>query len=104
MEALLIVTTLPKDENSIKLARSLVEEKVAACVSIFPVRSFYHWKRKLEDDEELMLFIKTLPENREKVKECIKKNHPYEVPELLIFEIGDGNPSYFDWMREVLGG
>ncbi len=97
----LLVTTLSKEEDAVKLARTLVEERVVACVNIVPgVRSFYRWKGAIEDEQELVLLMKTRREAFERVKAAISEHHPYEVPELIALPIEAGSEAYLGWVNE----
>ena len=96
-------TTVSKDDVARKLARSIVEARLAACVNIIPnVRSIYEWQSKIEEDEELILMIKTRRENVSQLIEFIRKNHPYELPELIQLPIDDGNPDYLKWIDTIV--
>lgn len=83
------------------IATQLLEEKLVACVNIIPsVESIYRWKGKIETDREASLFIKTVDE---KVKDTIKRInelHSYDVPEIIAFDLIDGLPDYFDFLRK----
>ncbi len=93
--------TSPNMETSKKLAGILVKEKIVACVNIIPsLTSIYWWKDKVEESEENLLIIKTTSINKDKLKECIKKNHPYDTPECIGFQIQDGLEKYLAWIRD----
>ena len=94
----LVLVTVPDRKTQDKLAATLLEEELAACVSAFPVFSRYRWKGKIERAAELQLFIKTSAPI-EKLKRRISELHPYEVPEILAFEAKKGLDGYLAWMR-----
>ncbi|CAF1058844.1 unnamed protein product [Rotaria sp. Silwood1] len=97
------VTTVSTDEVARKLARSLVESHLAACVNIIPnVRSIYEWKSNIHEDNELILMIKTRQEKVAELIEFVKKNHPYDVPELIELPITNGNPDYLKWIDTIV--
>ena len=97
------ITTVSSDELARKLAHAIVGAHLAACVNIIPnIRSIYEWKSKIEEDEELILFIKTRRENVSQLIEFVKKNHPYEVPELIELPIQNGNDDYLKWIDSVV--
>jgi periplasmic divalent cation tolerance protein len=85
------------------LARDLVREQCAACVSIVSgLRSIYRWKGKIEEDDEVLLIAKTERRQLARFKKLIAERHPYEVPELLALSIDDGASSYLDWLHASL--
>jgi len=93
--------TSPNIETSKMIASILVKEKIAACVNIISnILSMYWWKDKIEESEENLLIIKTTSTNQNKLKEIIKKNHPYETPECVGFPIQDGLEKYLAWIRD----
>jgi len=97
------ITTVSTDEIARKLARSIVEARLAACVNIIPsVRSIYEWQSTIHEDNELMLMIKTRREYVPQLIEFVKKNHPYEVPELIELTINSGNTDYFKWIDGIV--
>ncbi|MGH8003125.1 MAG: divalent-cation tolerance protein CutA [Limisphaerales bacterium] len=98
----LVLVTVPNKKSQEKLTSALLEEKLAACVSAFPVSSRYRWKGKVERAKELQLFIKTSAPI-EKLKRRISELHPYEVPEILAFEVRKGLTPYLAWMRKESG-
>lgn len=101
MYCLVITTCSPQDERAI--VDALLSSHLAACVSSFPVTSTYVWKGRAEQDEEIMLLIKTKRERYGDVERKIKEVHPYEVPEILCVELADGHDAYFKWIEEVVG-
>ncbi len=98
----LVLVTVPDKKMQAKLTSALLEEKLAACVSAFPVSSRYRWKGKVERARELQLFIKTSAPI-EKLKRRIAELHPYKVPEILAFEVKKGLAQYLTWMRKESG-
>jgi periplasmic divalent cation tolerance protein len=95
------MTTCANLEQAERLARLLVEQRLAACVTIGQVvRSIYPWEGQVNADEEVPLMIKTAPERSEELKRAIDEHHPYEVPELLLTDVDDGLKSYVDWARD----
>ena len=97
----LLITTLSSQEDAVNLARALVEARVVACVNIISgVRSFYRWQGKVEDDDELVLLMKTRREAFARVQAVISEKHPYELPELIALPIEAGSRAYMDWVDE----
>ena len=103
MPAILIVTTTPDLKTAKWLAKSLVQKKLAACVSLKEgFASFYRWKGKVEHAREVVLFIKSSKEKFVKIKQYIYRVHPYEVPELIAFPIVRGSSEYLSWLAQCL--
>ena len=99
-DALEVHVTMPDREKATSLARALVEEGLAACVNIVPgVRSIYRWEGRLQEDEEVLCFIKTRPALFDRARQRILALHPYEVPEILAFAVDDGSPAYLEWLK-----
>jgi periplasmic divalent cation tolerance protein len=99
MEALLIVTNLPDRESAERLAGLLVEQRLAACVTILaPCTSVYRWQGAVETANETPLLIKTAAANYEAVEAAIKLQHPYELPEIIAVPIAAGFPAYLNWL------
>ncbi len=102
-EALVVLTNVGNADVAQKMARWLVEQKLAACVNILPgVRSIYRWQGAIEEAEEITLMIKTVRTSYAGLEAAIKAMHPYEVPEIIALPIAAGLPVYLDWvMRET---
>jgi periplasmic divalent cation tolerance protein len=98
-DALLVFTTLPTPEKAADLARMLVEEGLVACGNVLPaVRSIYKWEGKVQDENEVMLLLKTRAEHLERLKLRILEVHPYEVPEVLAIPVESGYRAYLEWI------
>ncbi len=88
-----------------RIARALVEERLAACVSISsPIRSVYRWGGKLCDDREVLLVIKTSRDLFDPVRRAVEKLHSYQVPEVICLPVIDAAPNYLNWLTGELGG
>ena len=86
-----------------KLARGLVQEKLAACVSVIPgVVSHYRWKGKPARSREFLLMIKTDRKRWLSLSRSIRKNHPYELPELIALPVTAGSKEYLSWLNDSL--
>jgi periplasmic divalent cation tolerance protein len=84
-----------------KIARALVEERVAACVNIVPgITSIYRWKGAVEQEGEVLLVIKTIGERVEQLKARLLQLHPYELPEVVVIPIGGGHKAYLEWIAD----
>ncbi len=102
MSYMLFFSTVPNLELGKKIANALVEQKIAACVNIVPnVISIYEWKEKIEEDNELILIIKSKSEHAKELIEKIKEIHSYEVPECIGIEIKEGSKHYLDWIEKI---
>jgi periplasmic divalent cation tolerance protein len=98
---IIVFCTVPDTETAYMLSKVLVEERVAACCNIIPaVKSFYFWEEKLQEDQELLLIIKTREEVFPTLEKRIHEIHPYSVPEILAFPIIHGNSKYLKWMDD----
>lgn len=99
MEPLLVLTNLPDVASAEKLARALIESRVAACVNVLAVcRSIYQWQGAVETATEIPLLIKTTAENYPQLEAIVRTQHPYDVPELIAIPITHGLPAYLDWL------
>lgn len=89
-------------ESAEKLAEQMVESRLAACIQITsPIHSVYIWKGKLHKEEESLLLIKTTRTQVFMIKDFLKENHPYEVPEFLCFPAEDGLEEYMHWVENA---
>lgn len=96
---LLCLSTCPDGETAARIARALVEERLAACVNRVPgVTSMYRWRGEIHDDAEVLLLIKTTRDRFDALRARLPELHPYEVPELVALEITGGLASYLDWI------
>jgi len=95
-----VVTTISGKSGADKIAKSLIDKRLAACVQIAgPIKSVYRWKGKIETAKEWVCVIKTRKNLYEKVEEAIKKIHPYEVPEIIAVPIAAANKDYLKWIK-----
>jgi periplasmic divalent cation tolerance protein len=100
-DLLVVLCTVPSEEVAERLGRTLVEERLAACVNVLPaVRSFYRWQGELNDDRELLCLIKTRRALFDRLRERVTALHPYEVPEILAVAAADVNASYLGWVAD----
>jgi periplasmic divalent cation tolerance protein len=94
-----VVTTTALREEAERIARELVEARLAACAQIVgPITSIYRWQGKVETDEEWQCWVKTRSTLFAGVEEAIRRIHPYEVPEILAVPIVAGSASYLAWL------
>ena len=100
MNALLVFTNAPDRAIAEKIARTLVEQKLAACVNILAgCMSIYRWDGIVETAAEVPLLIKTRAEIYPEVEAAIKGLHPYELPEIVALPIERGSREYLDWIN-----
>ncbi len=98
--AVVVLSSAPHQEAADRIARVLVEERLAACVSQVPgVKSRFHWNHKIETAEEILLIIKTHAKKAPALTHRLSEVHPYEVPEILVLPVAAGQRSYLDWIR-----
>jgi periplasmic divalent cation tolerance protein len=100
-QAVVVFITAPSLEVGQKLAHTLVEEKLAACVNLLPpVQSIYSWEGEIQTEEEILLVVKTRAELFEsRLVPAVKALHPYQVPEVIALPVTSGSQSYLDWIR-----
>jgi len=99
-EIVIVLTTAPDVERADSWARTLVEERLAACVNVHgPMTSFYRWKGAVERDEERQVVIKTTREHVPALQLRLAELHPYELPEFLVLSVDGGSDAYVDWVR-----
>jgi periplasmic divalent cation tolerance protein len=102
MYAFVYITTSGKEESK-NIGKTLVGEKLAACVNIIPsIESIYLWKGQIEDDEESILIAKTKRDNIDKIIKRVKEIHSYETPAILVIPIIDGSKDYLDYLDSEL--
>jgi len=100
-DPVVVLITAPP-ELAPKLARSIVEAHLAACVTMSPIRSIYRWKGDIQEDEETQLVVKTMRNRFGAIQAHLKAHHSYEVPELLMLPVVDSSPAYVAWMRAAI--
>ena len=99
-----VVTTAGQKGDAEKIARTLVEKKLAACVQILgPITSTYRWKGNMETAEEWQCVIKSRKDLYKDIEKAIKAVHSYEVPEIIATPITAGSGDYLDWLQGELG-
>lgn len=97
----IVLTTTGSEAEAQKIARHLVENRMAACINIVPqIDSVYRWQGKVEEASEWLLLIKTTADAFEKVRQAIAELHSYELPECVCLKVEDGSPHYLQWIAD----
>ena len=100
-EYITVFITAPNEEEAAKISRTIVEESLAACVSIIrSVRSIYRWQGRVEDESEVLMIAKTKRALFDRLKGRIKELHSYEVPEIIGLPVIEGSKQYLDWLSQ----
>ncbi|HME72470.1 MAG TPA: divalent-cation tolerance protein CutA [Myxococcota bacterium] len=95
-----VLVTAPDAEVGARLARVVVEERLAACVNLVPgVRSIYRWAGAVQEDDEVLLVIKTREDRVAALSRRVHELHPYELPELIAVGVLGGSERYLEWLR-----
>ncbi len=96
----IVLTTLGADADAASIARTLIDERLAACVNILPLMtSVYRWQGKVEQDREQQIVIKTASDRVTALQARLRQLHPYELPEFLVIEAA-GSDAYLAWVGE----
>jgi periplasmic divalent cation tolerance protein len=99
-EIVVVLTTFPLDRDAQAFARTLVDERLAACVNVLPpMKSIYRWKDAVEAADEQQLVMKTTANRLEDLKARLKSLHPYELPEFVVIPV-EGSHDYLAWVAE----
>lgn len=102
-DKIVVLTTCDSKKRADKLARHLVDQRIAACVNVLPkARSIYRWKEKVEEASEWMLVIKSRRDLFDALRTEIQTQHSYEVPELIALPIVDSSEPYLAWFDAQL--
>ena len=100
-ECVLVLTTVPGDERAETLARTLVDERLAACVNVqAPMVSIYRWKGDVERGVERQLVIKTTSDRLPALEARLRELHSYELPEFVVMSVDEGSAAYLAWVKE----
>ena len=98
-ECRIVLCTCPEGDAAERLARTLVDEGLAACVNRLPgVTSTFRWQGRVEEERETLLLVKSTTARLAELQERIKALHPYELPEVIAVPVQDGLPAYLDWV------
>jgi periplasmic divalent cation tolerance protein len=97
----IVSTTYSKGKVGSRIVEALLAARLAACVQVLPIRSFYTWKGKRVNDSEHLMLIKAKSSDFEEIKGTILKHHDYEVPEVIAVGIDQGSTGYLKWLAKV---
>lgn len=97
----IVITTYSGKETGTKIIDALLAARLAACVQVLPIRSFYTWKGRISRDRENLVLIKAKSKDFEDIKRVILKNHDYKVPEIISVRIAKGLAGYLAWIDRV---
>ncbi|UCE39987.1 MAG: divalent-cation tolerance protein CutA [Candidatus Aminicenantes bacterium] len=98
---LLVITTVPDAEVGQIVAEKIIQERLAACVTLSaPSQSLYWWQGKITQDQEHILFVKTKKEAYRKLEEKIRQFHPYDFPEIIALPVFAGSKDYLNWIDD----
>ena len=96
----IVLTTIGSDTDALALAKTLVDERLAACVNVLsPMTSVYRWKGAVEQDREHQVVIKTVVDRLPALEARLRQLHPYELPEFLVLPVS-GGAAYLAWVQE----
>ena len=103
-DKIVVLVTCGTPREAQRIARSLVQRRLAACVNVLrsPVRSVYRWKNKVENAEEHLLVIKTSRRKFSQLLEHVRRLHSYDVPEIIALPVVKGSPAYLRWLDDCL--
>jgi periplasmic divalent cation tolerance protein len=97
----IILTTAGSEEEAEKIARHLIERRLAACVNIIPqVHSIYRWQDKVEEAKESLLIVKTTAAAFTRLRDAIAELHSYDVPECICLTVEQGSLAYLKWIDD----
>ncbi|NTU52961.1 MAG: divalent-cation tolerance protein CutA [Chlorobiaceae bacterium] len=99
----MVITTAPNREEAEKMAQGILENRLAACVQLSDIRSFFFWDGEIQQDDEVSLFIKTTTKRYADLESYIREYHPYDVPEIIQLPITAGLPEYLAWLDATTG-
>ena len=100
-EYITVFITAPNEEEAARLSHAIVGERLAACVNIIrSVRSIYRWQGRIEDEQEVLMLVKTKKTLFERLQGRVKELHSYAVPEIIGLSVVEGSKQYLDWLGQ----
>ena len=104
MEEIVVFITASNEGEAAKIAKALVESRLAGCVNIVKdIRSIYSWQGKIEDEQEVLMVVKTQITLFDPLMKKVKELHSYTVPEIIALPIIEGSEGYLKWLKQVTG-
>jgi periplasmic divalent cation tolerance protein len=102
-DALIVTTTFASEEDAVRVARALLDERLVACVTVLPgARSLYRWQGAIADEREVVVLMKTLAATWDALLARLLALHPYETPECVATRVEAGSPAYLAWLAAAL--
>jgi periplasmic divalent cation tolerance protein len=102
MKAVIVLTTVGASFDVTRLAQTLIDEHLAACVNVLPpMQSIYRWQGQVHVDDERQLVIKTSSDRVEALQLRLRALHPYELPEFLVIDVASGSQPYLAWLSQA---
>lgn len=102
MSFIAIYITFGSEQSAKEISRELVEKRLVACYNVFPIASAYWWQGEIQNDNEFVAIVKTIPEMWDQLVKTVELVHPYEVPCIMRMEVA-ANAGYEDWVRRQVG-
>ena len=103
-ETIVVLITVPSQEAGSRIARALVEERLAACVNLVPgLTSTFWWEGGVQTEAEALLLVKTQRAHFETLAARVRSLHPYTVPEIIAIPLAAGSQPYLDWVHDAVG-
>ena len=99
IQAIAVSTTTGDLEEAQRMAREIVEEKLAACAQIIPIESVYHWQGEVHNDPEFKILFKTIAANYDALEQAILKRHSYDLPEIYAIALSQVSNPYAEWIN-----
>ncbi len=96
----IVYITAASLEEAKKIGKTLVEERLAACVNIFPIQSIFRWKEKIDEANEFGMIVKTKSKKIKEIEQRVKELHSYEIPCVVSFRMDEGSDDYLEWIEE----
>ena len=101
MDMRLVLVTHPNKEHAERITRGVIDAKLAACVLVADVKSFYNWEGKLNEDDEVVTLLKTSTEKVAELEKYIETNHDYDVPAIISLQ-ANANEGYGNWLKQQI--
>jgi periplasmic divalent cation tolerance protein len=100
LEQMIVFVTVGNQAEAKEISKRLVDQRLAACVTMIPQESVYRWRGKLTEDSEILLTIKTVRRHFQKVRDMVLAMHSYELPEIIGINLNEGYEAYLNWITQ----